>query len=65
MQYIKFFAIAIILSCKDFILDNEFTVILEHFQEIKDHIDINAVIKITNRLIETYEEVDFYEEAAK
>jgi hypothetical protein len=59
MQYIKFFAIAIIISCKEFIIDNEFTVVLEHLQDIKEHIVIRECIAITNQLVEEYQDNDF------
>ncbi len=35
LQYINFFAIAIIMSCKDVIINNDFTAVLEHLQNIK------------------------------
>ena len=59
MLYIKFFAIAILRSCKDFIDENEFTVVLEHLQDIKEHIVINEVIVIANDLVDTYGDCDF------
>ncbi len=47
------------IYCKDFILENEFTAVLEYLQDIKEHIQVNEVIKITNELIESYEGKDF------
>jgi hypothetical protein len=48
-----------LIYCKDFILENEFTAVLEYLQDIKEHIQVNEVIKITNELIESYEGKDF------
>lgn len=59
MHYVKFLAIGIMISCKDVIENSDFTAILEHLQNIKENINVNEVIKITNELIDQFNTSDF------
>ena len=65
IKYINFIAIAIIITCKETILNNGFAVVLEHLQNIKENTDINQVIKIATQLYLEYKDKDFNTHAKK
>ena len=50
VRFINFVAIAIIMNCKEVILDGEFTSVLEHLQNIQDHINVYQVVHIASEL---------------
>jgi hypothetical protein len=65
MQFIHFLAIAIIISSREVIIKREFTVVMEHLQNIKDRLQVNEVIRIANDLYAEYKDSDFNELAIK
>jgi hypothetical protein len=48
LKFISFIAIAIIMACKPVILKEDFTVVLEHMQNIKEHVNVNQVVDIAS-----------------
>jgi hypothetical protein len=65
IKYINFIGIAIIITCKETILNHDFAVVLEHLQNIKENTDINQVIKIATQLYLEYKDKDFKTHATK
>ena len=49
-RFINLVAIAIVMNCKEVILVGEFTVVLEHMQNIQDRIDVNKVVQTASEL---------------
>lgn len=60
MSYI---ALAIIISCKQVILENDFTHVLGYLQNISENVNINHVIKIALELFEEFNGYEFTEHA--
>lgn len=65
LKYISYLAIGIIMSCKEVILNNEFTVVLEYMQNIRENVNINQVIDYANELYVEFRDKDFGEHARK
>jgi hypothetical protein len=47
------------MSCKDVILNNDFTVVLEYMQNIRENVNINQVIDYANELYVEFKDKDF------
>jgi hypothetical protein len=53
------------MSCKEVIIGSDFTTVLEHLQNIKEHLNINKVIEIANELFLEFRDKDFREHAIR
>jgi hypothetical protein len=59
--YINLFAIAIILNCRELILENEFTVVMEALHNIRDNLNVHEAIRIADELYKSHEQTNFPE----
>ena len=51
------------MSCREVILKEEFTVVLEYMQNIKENINVNHVVNIASELYLEFRDKDFKEHA--
>ena len=59
----NYFAIAMIISSKEFILDNDFVSVLEHLQNVSETINLSEVLKTANELFYEFMDQDFKQQS--